>query len=400
MNADAEICIRRNLVEWTGTKTDYAKILHALYPNKSERTWRNHITFFSKEYPKDTPENTSLYDNIPGQWSGSWTDLARRLHKQCPEVTTNAWRKRIEIARERGAITHINTNNFVIEHLVQQGADLDDLWDRVENESAKAIIGAETSKWAEVTFNDTDVYIGVAFAADQHIGNKFTDHKSMREDAELIEKTHNCYIIHAGDFIDNFVIDKPKPAMRSPIPPHTQWKLCEHYLSLFGDKMIGVVAGNHDLWTKGMTDFDPLEQKVKSLGVLYNPHELNLRLWVGTIPYHISIRHKRRGNSQLNPGRVIKKWWEDGDSQFDIGVIGHNHVPVIESFSKHGLERWAIRPGSYKVIDGFAEMIGFQRERPTCPIAILSPKTREIQVFSDLRMGIRMLHTLNGVTDE
>ena len=371
-------------------------MLHALYPERKTHTWRNLIHKFTAKYPKDEPRADPLYDIIPGEWSGSWADLARRLNKQRPDLTVNAWRKRIEVARERGAITHIENNNFVIQHLVENSEGVEDLWERVEAQSKKAILGSETSRWADVTFNETDKYIGIAFASDQHIGNKFTDHERMRIDAELIANTENCYVIHAGDFIDNFVIDKPRPAMKAPIPPHTQWKLLDHYLSLFDDKMVGVVAGNHDLWTKGMTDYDPLEQKIKALGVLYHVHELNMRLWVGSIPYHISVRHKRRGNSQLNPGRVVKKWWEDGDCEFDIGVVGHNHVPVVESFSKHGLERWAVRPGSYKVIDKFAEMIGFQSEKPTCPMAILNPHTREMQVFSDLRLGIRTLEVLNG----
>ena len=396
MDKDAEAKVRRHIAKWTGTKVDYAWLLHDLYPEKSYGRWRNIILAFSKKYPDDTPKEDSLYDIIPGEWSGSWADLARRLHKQRPDLTVNAWRKRIEVARERGAITHIQTNNFTIQHLVDTSDTVENLWERVESESKKAILGKETSRWADISFNETDKFIGIAFASDQHIGNKFTDHERMREDAELIARTENCYVIHAGDFIDNFVIDKPKPAMKAPIPPSTQWKLLDHYLSLFEDKMVGVVAGNHDLWNKGMTDYDPLEQKVKALGVLYHEHELNMRLWVGSVPYHISVRHKRRGNSQLNPGRVIKKWYEDGDSEFDIGVIGHNHVPVVESFTKHGLERWAIRPGSYKVMDKFAEMIGFGTEKPSCPMAILNPHTREIQVFSDLRLGVRTLEVLNG----
>ena len=116
----------------------------------------------------------------------------------------------------------------------------------------------------------------------------------------------------------------------------------------------------------------------------------------GKIPYNFAIRHKRRGNSNINPSRVVKKMWEDGESDFDIGVVGHHHTPVIENFTRHGLERWAVRPGSYKIIDGYSEMIGFQKERATCPLVILSPDARHIQVFSDLRDGLETLRVLNG----
>jgi hypothetical protein len=159
---------------------------------------------------------------------------------------------------------------------------------------------------------------------------------------------------------------------------------------------MAIVAGNHDLWTAGMTDYDPLKKFAEDRSILYHAHELNIRLWVNDIAYHISVRHKRRGNSQIDPTRVIKKMWEDGEADFDIGVVGHHHVPVIAPFTKHGVERWAIRPGAYKIVDTFGEMCGFPRERPTCPVAILSPHSREIQVFSDLRHGIRTLRALNG----
>ena len=212
----------------------------------------------------------------------------------------------------------------------------------------------------------------------------------------MVKTTDNCYVIHAGDFIDNFVIDKAKPSMKQRIPPSVQWKLCDHYLDMFDNKIIAVVAGNHDLWTSALTDYDPLAKKVGDMNVMYHPHELNIRLLVNNIPYNFSIRHKRRGNSQIHPSRVVKKMWEDGECDFDIGVVGHHHTPVIEPFTKHGLERWAIRPGSYKLIDSFAEMIGFQKERATCPLVILSPNRRDIQVFSDLRDGIKTLKTLNG----
>jgi len=170
----------------------------------------------------------------------------------------------------------------------------------------------------------------------------------------------------------------------------------EHYLTLFDEKIVGIVAGNHDLWTEKLTDYDPLRDIARGIGCLYHTNELNIRVLIGKQPYHICVRHKRRGNSQVHPGQVVKKMWTDGESDFDIGVVGHTHTPVVENFLRHGIERWAIRPGSYKIIDGWAEELGFPRDRLSCPMVILSPYTRQIHAFPDLRMGIRTLEMLNN----
>lgn len=383
-----------------GSDTAFARYLSNIHPHKSVEAWRWQVRNFRRDFPDETP--TAFYkkageyeDYIPSTWEGTGISLARKLNADYPQISQRGWESRISRAKMTGAITIRESNEFTTTHFQSEGDTMEDLWSSVEQLSSKSIQNMESARWAEVSFN-TKGYIGIALASDQHIGNKYTDHARMREDADMVKTTDNCYVIHAGDFIDNFVIDKAKPSMKQRIPPSVQWKLCDHYLDMFDNKIIAVVAGNHDLWTSALTDYDPLAKKVSDMNVMYHPHELNIRLLVNNIPYNFSIRHKRRGNSQLNPGRVVKKMWEDGECDFDIGVVGHHHTPIIEPFTRHGLERWAIRPGSYKLIDSFAEMIGFQKERATCPLVILSPNRRDIQVFSDLRDGIKTLKTLNG----
>ena len=88
--------------------------------------------------------------------------------------------------------------------------------------------------------------------------------------------------------------------------------------------------------------------------------------------------------------------WDDGECDFDIGVVGHHHTPSVVPFTRHAVERWALRPGAYKTIDSFGEMCGFPRERPTSPMVVLDAETRDIQAFTDVRHGLRLLNALNG----
>jgi predicted phosphodiesterase len=387
----------RYQTQFDGNRLAFARWLKENhFPERSLSAVDQAISAHQKNNVNVRITKTDYNQLIPTEFEGSIRELATRLNKQESSISITSWENRIQRAQTNGVFRvkpHIDREVIQL-HAVSESPE--DLWERVEKTTAEAIIRNEGSRWAQINMKG-EGHIGIAFASDQHIGNAYTDHARMREDAEMVRNTHNCYAIHAGDFIDNFVIDKPRPSMKAQIPPGMQWKLCDHYLSMFGDDILAVVAGNHDLWTKGLTDFDPLAAQVKKTGALYHAHELNLRIKVGQVFYHISVRHKRRGNSSLNPARVVKKMWEDGEHDFDIGVVGHHHTPVIEPFTRHGLERWAIRPGAYKMIDSFSEMIGFQAERATCPLAILSPETRSIQVFSDLRDGIRTLNVLNGV---
>ncbi|QDP64012.1 MAG: hypothetical protein Tp1100DCM51572_9 [Prokaryotic dsDNA virus sp.] len=391
-----------NLDKYNGVVTHYARWLANEYPDHSYSGWAQFIAKMKENNPKLFPDVEERYNSaIPKVWDGSVMSLARMLYRRDNGISVEAWRNRVRQAYENGAITRTEKPHFVIEHLKKAAGSGDDLWAAIEEKSKVAIQNVEHNRWADIRVNaDKGKYIAIAFASDQHIGNPFCDHERLRLDTEMVERTENCFIIHAGDYIDNFIVDKPRPAMKAPIPPSVQWKLCEHYLDMTPTSLMAIVAGNHDLWTASMTDYDPLKRLAEERSVLYHAHELNIRLWIGDQPYHISVRHKRRGNSQIDPSRVVKKMWDDGEADFDIGVVGHHHTPLVSPFTKHSLERWAVRPGAYKIVDTFGEMCGFPRERPTCPVVILSPHTREIQAFSDLRHGLRTLKALNGEDEE
>lgn len=387
-----------NMSKYVGDRSAYARVLLEISNYGSHASWQS---FLARLHAEDQQlfqwDTYNLNDSLPREWDGNQQDLARLMYRQNPSISQNAWRHRVRQAYENNAISKTINPLFVVEHLKKEGKSSQELWDTIEAMSTKAIKAIEHSRWADVHMQTEEgKYLGICFASDQHIGNPFCDHERLREDTTLVANSKNVFIIHAGDYIDNFVVDKPRPAMKAPIPPSVQWKLCEHYIEMTGDSLMAIVAGNHDLWTAGLTDYDPLKRMAEDRAVLYHAHELNLRVWLAGIPYFISIRHKRRGNSSIDPSRVIKSMWNDGEADFDIGVVGHHHTPSVVPFTKHGIERWAIRPGAYKIVDTFGEMCGFPRERPTCPMVILNPVTKEVQAFTDLRMGLRTLAALNG----
>lgn len=390
--------VLKEIAHYDGNMVAFARHLALVDESLSVEAHRMRLRKLRDDDPGLFPESEVIdYDaHIPKQWDGTRADLARLMNRRFPHISVNGWTHRIMRAEERKSLTEFRNPDFIVNQMKKASSTPEDLWATIEAQSKKAIEATEDARWATIHIKDSDRYIGIAFQSDQHIGNPFCDHERLRLDTELIVRHPDCYVIHAGDYIDNFVIDKPKPAMKAPIPPSVQWQLCEHYINMSESCLMAIVAGNHDLWTASMTDYDPLKKMAQERGILYHAHELNIRLIHGDVPYHLSIRHKRRGNSNIDPSRVVKKMWDDGECDFDIGVIGHHHTPSVVPFTRHGVERWSVRPGAYKIIDTFGEMCGFPRERPTSPMVILDPKTRDIQAFTDLRHGIRMLNALNG----
>tara|TARA_X000001382_G_scaffold128299_2_gene117682 strand:- start:2493 stop:3719 length:1227 start_codon:yes stop_codon:yes gene_type:complete len=383
---------------YTGNIMAFSRHMHSIMPEITSEQHRWRLRMLKQHMSEIFPvfKNVDYNAEIPKQFDGTQAQLIRIMHKRFPEISKSGWESRIRAAWEREAVTRTETPHFIVEHLKKKSSSQEDLWNAIEERSKAAILANTDARWATFHMKSDKRYIGIAFQSDQHIGNPFCDHERLREDTEAIERHPECYVIHAGDYIDNFMIDKPRPAMKAPIPPSIQWQLCEHYINMSPNSLMAIVAGNHDLWTAGATDYDPLKRLAQDRGVLYHPYELNLKVIHGDIPYHLSIRHKRRGNSNLDPSRVIKKMWDDGECDFDIGVIGHHHTPSVVPFTRHAVERWALRPGAYKTIDSFGEMCGFPRERPTSPMVVLDSQTRDIQAFTDLRHGLRLLNTLNG----
>ena len=390
--------VKEEISHYDGNMAKFSRHMANIMPEIEAESHRWRLRMLKQHEPDIFPsiEVVDYNAEIPMEFDGNMNQLAMIMAKRFPEISKTGWDNRVRRAYERKAVKQTETPHFIVEHLKKSASTGENLWNVIEERSKAAILANEDARWAVFHMKSKERYIGIAFQSDQHIGNPFCDHERLRRDTEVIEAHPDCYVIHAGDYIDNFMIDKPRPAMKAPIPPSIQWQLCEHYINMTPTSLMAIVAGNHDLWTAGATDYDPLKRLAQDRGVLDHPYELNLKVIHGDSPYHLSIRHKRRGNSNLDPSRVIKKMWDDGECDFDIGVIGHHHTPSVVPFTRHAVERYAIRPGAYKTIDSFGEMCGFPRERPTSPMVILDSETRDIQAFTDLRHGLRLLNTLNG----
>lgn len=260
------------------------------------------------------------------------------------------------------------------------------VWKREEERAARKIKKAcdgSTFRWRA-----PGSHLLLAFVSDQHIApGTPVDFKRMREDAELIRSTPNCYAVLGGDGIDGHI--KHRAAiLAARSTPEDQYKLYDYYLQLLGDRVLLMTSGNHENWSSQFAGVDVLARIARDRRVAYAPDEGFLEITVGRVSYKIAIRHQYRYNSSFNQTHAVKQWLRMGEQDFDIGCIGHHHDHAIESFVWRGQLRWGCRPGSYQITSAYSRQYGYNRSLPTTPAFLLRGDERQIDGFPTVRQAI------------
>jgi predicted phosphodiesterase len=108
-----------------------------------------------------------------------------------------------------------------------------------------------------------------------------------------------------------------------------------------------------------------------------------LFLSLGDQVYVCMLRHRYRYNSAMNPGHSVMKMYDE-HGPFDIGCIGHTHEAGAGWQIKQNKRVAWMRPGSYKVFDGYAEAHGFPRSLPLSPTFIIFPDEKKIMLYDNI----------------
>lgn len=256
-------------------------------------------------------------------------------------------------------------------------------WAAAESDSVERIHKVLTQGNVSITLPN-EVF-AVSYISDQHLGpGTPCDMKRMREDAELIAETPGLYAISMGDGVDNHI--KHRSAMLSSrSQPGEQYDLYEHYLNIFSPKILALISGNHDDWTKQFAGIDVVARIAKSNRIFFAPDEARIKIKVGSQNYRFAARHQYRLNSSFNQSHSVKQWLRLGMEDFDVGGIGHHHEATIESHIYRGQKVWVLRPGSYQISSQYSRQLGYNNSIPTCPTLVCWPDSRKIVGFDDVR---------------
>jgi len=259
------------------------------------------------------------------------------------------------------------------------------IWEKAEAETESAIKYHSHRHTATITF-PTALPILVSGVADQHLSETAPMFlRRAREDAELISATEGAYAVLGGDGVDNHI--KHATAMiASGSKPGNEYRMYDHYLGILEGSVAAMVSGNHDDWTKDLTDVDQVGRLAAKRNLFFAPDFVILTFRFETGQEYIwKVRHQYRFNSSDNASHSVKKMWAMDDDDFDVGMVCHKHEAAMEPFRKHGLIRIAMRPGSYQFTSGFSRRYGYVPSIPTCPSVIFLPNTRKMIGFWDVR---------------
>ena len=221
----------------------------------------------------------------------------------------------------------------------------------------------------------TNQPIAVTFIADLHIGDRGTDNEALYADMKFLKDTPRLYAIFGGDIINNAIFGLKQSSMdmvlRQTLTISLQWRAYEGLVNELKDKILCMSTGTHEDWSMAVTGVDWVQKLAARQGIIYTGHGGLIKLKVGEIEYRIFRRHHYPYHTSFNPLHSVKRMWDMGPHDFDIGVLEQRHRAAIETFDRHGEERIALRCGSYKVYDEYARKLGYYGMRPANPTVIL-----------------------------
>ena len=256
------------------------------------------------------------------------------------------------------------------------------VWERCEKDSARRIKRAKLQH--EFSWTAPGSHLLLVAISDMHIApGTPVDFRKMREDAERIARTPNCFAILGGDQVDNHI--KHRAAiLAARSQPDDQYRLFEYYLTLLGGKCLLFTSGNHDDWTAQIGGVDMLGRIAREKRICYAPDEAWIDLTVGGQKYKVAIRHQFRMNSSFNQTHSVKQWLRLGPAEFDVGIVGHHHEAAIEEVIYRDTFRWVCRPGSYQITTAYSRAYGYNHAIPTCPTFLLHGDRRQIDGWNSL----------------
>ena len=239
--------------------------------------------------------------------------------------------------------------------------------------------------------------IGIAHMGDPHVDDDGTDIAELQRHVELINETEGLFGANVGDLQNNWVGRLARLYGQQGTSQAEAWALTEWLVNSV--PWLYLIGGNHDAWSGAG---DPLRWLMRgSVGVTeYFGARIDLRFPNGK-RVRVNARHDFSGHSQWNAahgvGKAVQMGWRD-----HILTCGHRHVSGLMHLKcpATGLLSWAIRTGSYKIYDRYAEEKGLPDQSAfRCPVTIIQPQyedhdPRLVSVFLDPEQAASYLRFL------
>jgi hypothetical protein len=214
--------------------------------------------------------------------------------------------------------------------------------------------------------------IGIMHMGDPHVDDDGTDIDLLQLHVALVNKTDGLFAGNVGDYSNNWVGRLARLYGQQSLSAAEAWVLVEWLVRAV--RWIYLVGGNHDCWSGAG---DPIQWMARQARVQYQAHGMRLGV---TFPnkrvIRVNARHDFGGHSQWNtahgPAKAAQLGWRD-----HILSCGHLHISGYNVLRDpaSGLISHALRVGSYKTFDRYAEEKGLPNQTfMVAPVTVIRPQ--------------------------
>lgn len=241
---------------------------------------------------------------------------------------------------------------------------------------------------ATVKLNE-DKPFAIVYSGDWHIGSVGVDVNRLEEHLNIIAETDGMYFIGAGDYIDNAILHKGSD-YESIIRPGMQMKVAARIMERIADKVIALVRGCHEDFSKKVDDRDYLEELCKETESINLWHGGDIKIKAGDQEYLWRVRHKFPFKSPLNLENAMRRIMEI-KGPCDVAAEAHWHDGYIMDRHLMGEYRVLMRSGTFKIWDEFGQKIGGYKGQVIMPTVIMWPDKREMLPVKSLDLAAKIL---------
>jgi len=233
--------------------------------------------------------------------------------------------------------------------------------------------------------------IGIVHMGDPHCDDDGTDLSLLERHTDLIRNTKGLFGANVGDTTNNWMGRLARLYSEQSTSAKQAWQIAEWFIKRVN--WLYFLNGNHDAWSGAG---DPIKWILRSDVPNKSGVRLNLQFPNGK-EVRIHARHTFPGHSMWNtthgPSKAAQMGWRD-----HILIAGHTHVSGYQIIKDPmtGLLSHAIRVGSYKTYDRYAEQLGLPDQCISpAVVTVIDPnsttETGLITVFHDVEEGAAFL---------
>lgn len=223
--------------------------------------------------------------------------------------------------------------------------------------------------------------IKILCLGDLHVGNSFYNGLSIKE---FIDLASEYYFVFLGDLFEMNLKNSIGSVYSQAMSPQEQIDYFDCLFSKIGEKVLGVVGGNHDFRVTKEVGIDPLKMLCDKYKIPYSPFFLILDLFVSkgnriqsfVLALHHGTAGGRSKSASIRQGEYFERFII---YDIDVYISGHTHKPSIYPFSHRiynkKLKRIETKNGYLVTVPAFIQEADYALKK------MLEPTSQEIPVI-------------------